>query len=272
LNDNGAQIGSTSWGLTASAEGTGTMTLPALVMGELRGKAIPDLIVAILFGVLSLLHLFLMFVVGMWLGPFALWFAAPLPSYGPLLCGVFFVAILCLSALWFDYRYWTSLTYDSKSLGEIRLADAPLIMHSIGPYRGMFGSLGLGGMGLPADMNVLGPASIGLLTKIICLPLLLGPLLLLGALRGLRESRRLLAMDGERLAKILAFILSKGGRASFRDLKDAFPDLSAETDVKALVLIEGVVILHKEMQGIALTDELKQRIRDTAPEAGIDAT
>ncbi|MBP7275194.1 MAG: hypothetical protein KBA51_03215 [Kiritimatiellae bacterium] len=240
------------------------MNLEPMVRKALVGKAIPDVLIAVLFGAIGSLCLWLMFLIGTWIGPFILWFIEPVPAYMPTLSGIILLAVSIVSALRADQKYWTSFTYDSKSLGEIPFSEAPWKMHRFVAYNVPLVSLGLPvlpGAGLPADMQVLGPASVNMMTKIISIPLLIGPILVLSAIRSAKEACRLITADTRHLASLLALIYSQGGRVSFEAISQAEPGFQPVRDGKMLLLIDGVVLVQKEMHGIALADRLEERIR-----------
>lgn len=232
--------------------------------------AIPQVAVGLLFGAIALLHLCLMFFAASLLGPLVMWFLRPQPPFLPSLCGVLFLAILFASAAQADQTYWSTFTYDSKSLGEIPVSEAPMVIHSINWYNPILAGFGLPplrGTGLPADMQVLGPSSLHLMTKLVSLPLLVGPALLFAAFRSIREGCHLIAADSDHMGQILWFVFSRGGRDSFDALGTAIPNFALASDLPILSRIDGVVILHKQMQGIALADRLKEKIQTLAEPA-----
>lgn len=246
------------------------MNLQPMIRKVIFGKAIPDILIGVVFGAIGFLCLWLMFLIGTWVGPFILWFLNPLPAYVPALSGTILLSVSIVSALRADQKYWTSYTYNSKSLGEIPLSEAPWKMHSIAAYNVHLVSLGLPalrGAGLPADMQVLGPASMNMMTKILSIPLMIGPALVLSAARSVRDACRLLAADTKRLSALLTFIYTHGGRVSFAELSQADRNFQPERDGMMLFLVDGVIILHREMQGIALADRLEERIRQIAEPA-----
>jgi hypothetical protein len=241
-----------------------------MIRKAILGKAIPDFLIGLVFGVIGFLCLWLMFLIGAWVGPFILWFLNPLPAYVRALSGTILLAVSIVSALRADQKYWTSFTYDSKSLGEIPLSEAPWRLHSIAAYNVPLISLGLPalrGAGLPADMQVVGPASMNMMTKLFSIPLMIGPALVLSAVRSVRDACRLLAADTKRLSALLTFVYTHGGRVSFAELSQADSNVQPERDGKMLFLVDGVILLHKEMQGIALADRLEERIRQIAERA-----
>ena len=253
------------------------LTIEAMVRRQLRRKALPLLVMAIFSGIIALGCLGLLFLFGCWLGPLLLWFVAPVPAFLPPLSGMLFLAVLFVSVRQAGFRYWTSATYDSKARGEIPVAESGNIIHGADgyflTYFLSFGNCAQRGPGLPADMQLFGPASIGLVTKILAMPFLLGPLLLTGSLRAFNDARRLLAADAQRLARLLGVVFANGGRCSLATLQDAVPDFSPATDTRMLLAVDGVIVLHKEMQGIALADELAAEIRHvTAARTGQSAS
>ncbi len=243
------------------------MNLQPMVRKEIVGKAIPDILVAVLCGTTGSLCLWLMFLIGAWLGPFILWFVEPVPACVPALSGAILLTVSMGSAFRADLKYWTSFTYDSKSLGQIPLSEAPWKMHNVAAHNTLLMFLGLprlGGAGLPADMRVFGPASVTMVAKILSLPWLIGPTLVLSAIRSAKRGCSLLTADTRHLASLLALVYSHGGRLSYAELSQAAPNFQPDRDGKVLSLIDGVVLLQKEMQGIALADRLEERIRRIA--------
>ena len=74
----------------------------------------------------------------------------------------------------------------------------------------------------------------------------------------------MLAADTKRLSYLLEFVFSNGGRVSFDSLAQKFPDFVPGRDAKMLFIIDGVILLNKEMQGISLASRLEDRIREMA--------
>ncbi|MFA5206358.1 MAG: hypothetical protein WC708_18325 [Lentisphaeria bacterium] len=254
-----------------------SLTGEALVRRQLRRKAFPLLAMAVFAGSIALVCLGLLFLFGCWLGPLLVWFVEPVPTFLPPLSGTLFLAVLFVSVRQAGFRYWASATYDSKARGEIPVAESGNIIHGEEWYFLTYclssGNCAQRGPGLPADMQLFGPASTGLVIKMLAMPFLLGPLLLTGSFRALNEVRHLLATDAQRLARLLQVAFANGGRCSFATLQDAVPDFSPETDTRMLLAIDGVIVLHKEMQGIALADELAAEIRRvTAARTGQSAS
>jgi len=228
------------------------MSIQSIIKRDLRTKATPRLIGAVLVGGLAMFHIAVLFMLGSWLGPLVLWFLKPVPTFLPILSGFFFILMLFIGLFRLDDKWWVSATYDSKSLGEIPLTDAPLTWH------------GSWGGGLPVDMQVLGPASISLVAKIVSIPLLLGPAALLFAIGGCREAWQLLTVNTRHISDIVKFIHVSGGRVTFEALEQAFDQFHLRSDMMALLLIDGVVLLEKEMNGVALAARLREQIAETA--------
>ena len=86
--------------------------------------AMPGLTAGVVVGCLSALHMSVMFLIGSWLGPFVLWFLQPVSRFLPAVSGVSFVLVLLIAAARLSDNWWTTATCDSKSLGEIPLAEA----------------------------------------------------------------------------------------------------------------------------------------------------
>lgn len=216
--------------------------LQSSVRRELWGKATPEVLISLVLFVSGALHLGLLFLAGMVLGPLILWFIDPAPACLPFLSGLVAVSCSFLSALHAGDPYWSTFTYDSKSEGEIPLARRRTC-------------------GLPGDMVVFGPNSLHALAKMFSLPLLIGSVLVLRALRGFRIAERFLSADTVYLASLLSFIHLRGGHVSLDELRKVFPGFRLERDVRTLSLLDGVVVLSKEMNGIALAESLEDKIR-----------
>ncbi len=214
--------------------------LQCLVRRELLRKATLEILISLMLFVPGVLHLGLLFLAGMVLGPLILWFMDPAPACLPFLSGMVAVSCSFLSAVHADDPYWSTFTCDSKSNGEI-----PLASRRMG--------------GLPGDMLVFGPNSLRALAKMFSLPLLIGPALVLTALRGFRIALRLLSADTAHLASLLSFIHLRGRHVSFDELRTAFPAFRLERDVGTLSLLDGVVVLSREMNGVALAEGLGNR-------------
>ena len=228
------------------------MTIHSYVKRQLYGQALLNSIIAVVFGIPALFHLWLMYHLGAWGGPAMLWFWESKPAFLAPASGIVFLAVLILSTLRADQAYWTTYTYHSKSKGVIPVSKGNFILHGVSPLRGP---------GLPADLQVFAPASINLCTKLISLPLLIGPMLLLGAGRKLMDAVSLLTVNTIRLAECLSCAFDKGGRISFDDVSAVVPGFKPEKDLPPLVSIDGVLVLHKEMQGIALSENLQEKVR-----------
>lgn len=228
------------------------MEAEVIVRRALRRRAAPGLVAAVACAVLGVLHTVLVFWLGSWLGPRVLWFWKPAPAFLPLLSGGVTVAaaVLCPGGC-----YWTTFTYDSRMRGEIPLQEGPSspFLHALFPC----GSA----LGLPVDMQLFGPASLNLFTKMVVLPLVVGGFLLAAAWRNACSSVRLLSVAPRRLAAPLVAVLAAGGRMSYDDLNRAVPGFVPERDAPLLALVDGVVPVSKDRPGIALADRLQDELR-----------
>jgi hypothetical protein len=219
--------------------------IQSIIQKNLTGKAGGILFFSFLVGCLALFHIYLMFLLGTAFGPDIFGaFADSVPQSIPLVSGIIFILILFAAALKLDDRWLTYATYDSKFEGEIKLADSKTIFHV---------RSGSNGIGLPADMMMFGPASNKLMVKIISVIFLFGPVLLLCTMRGFKEAYKLYNVDKQQAVDIINFIYDNKGRSSFDDILKNLPDISPDY-INQLILIDGVILLQKEMQGLALSD------------------
>ena len=226
-------------------------TTQSIVEQMLRQKAGAILAFSLFVGCFAIFHIYLMFLFGATFGPWLIGaIADPMPPAVSFVSGIIFVIMLFASLFKLDEDWFATATYDSKSQGEISLANATTTMHS---HRGSYG------MGLPADMVILGSASNKLIVKIISFIFLLGPVILLSSSRGIRESYKLFKVNKQHIAKIIDFICVNKGRVSFDVIKDKLPEISPR-DIDELLLVDGVILLNKELQGLALSDAFSKNI------------
>jgi hypothetical protein len=224
------------------------------IIGQmLRQKAGSILFISLLTGCFAVFHIYLMFLFGTAFGPWLIGtIAGPMPPAVSFVSGIIFVIILFVALLKLDDDWLATATYDSKFQGEIPLADATTTIHAR--------CNGGVGVGLPADMVILSSASNKLIVKIISVIFLFGPVVLLGSIRGIRESYKLFKVDKRQATKIIDFIYANKGRVSFDDIMKNLPEVSPK-GVDELLLVDGVILLQKEMQGLALADSLSKNIR-----------
>ncbi len=227
--------------------------IQSIVEKMLRHKAAAILFFSFLTACFAVVHIYLMFLFGMALGPLLIGVIAdPMPPAVSFVAGIIFVILLFVALLKLDDDWFATATYDSKFQGEIPLADAPTTLHA------HFNN-GVG-VGLPADMVILSSASNKLMVKILSVIFLFGPVVLLGSVRGIRESYKLFKVDRRRAAEIIDFIYANKGRVSFDNIMKNLPDVLLK-DIDELLLIDGVILLQKELQGLALADSLSEKIR-----------
>jgi len=114
--------------------------------------------------------------------------------------------------------------------------------------------------GLGSNINPFAPDSVHSFAKTIASILFSGPRLVSASVQLLQKAVRLLQLDLDGCASVLALLLSRGVRVPFGEIVAAVPGLDPVAVLPQLREIDGVMFLTSEPRGLALSPELADEI------------
>ncbi len=110
--------------------------------------------------------------------------------------------------------------------------------------------------GMGSNINPLAPDSAHSFVKVITSILFSGPRLVTASVRRLKRALRLLRLDLDGCASVLALLLSRPSRVPFGEIVAGVPGLDAVAVFPQMREIDGVMFLTSDPPGLSLSPEL----------------
>jgi len=185
--------------------------------------------------------------------------------------GLTYLVSLVAIGPWLGYRHWIHSAIGLFFVPALFWGNARTSREYLSEYSVSVGTVSdtvvsfyLPGVGMASNVNPLAPDTIHSGAKMITDVLYTGPRVVVAGFRALRKARRIRQMDVASCGAVVTALWAAKRRLSFQEIVDATGLTDPGPIFSQIRDIEGVLFLQREPAGLALSQELRQELTQTA--------